>query len=237
MLGLRRTRTAHERLLRVALAVSSSVLVVRGVAMGLPAAPLLGLCAALAVAAVVGARLMFVVSHWASFRGRPRAVLRRGEPGASSFGGVLAAIGMVGPLAAALELPVATAFDLLAVAGLPGLAIGRIGCLLHGCCPGRRLRGGQGGRVRRVPYHLLEVAAVLGAWWVVLVVDAKGPAAGVVFLLATAAHGGIRLMIDGLRELPRRFGGLADSQLVAGVLAASAVVGLAWSMSAGGVHS
>lgn len=233
-MGPGRTRTAHERLLRVALAVSSSVLVVCGVARGLPAAPLLVLCAALAVAVVVGARLLFVVSHWASFRGRPRAVFRRGEPGASSFGGVLAGIGMVGPLAAALGLPVATAFDLLAVAGLPGLAIGRIGCLLHGCCPGRRLRGGQGGRIRRVPYHLLEVVAVLGAWWVVLVVYAKGPAAGVVFLLATAAHGGIRLLIDGLRELPRRSLGLADSQLVAGVLAASAVVGLAW-MSAGGM--
>ena len=67
---------------------------------------------------------------------------------------------------------------------------------------------------------------MFAAWAGLLAVHTTGPAPGVVFGIGAASYGLIRLWTDGLRELPRRRVGLADSQLVAAALAAVGLIGL-----------
>ena len=56
------------------------------------------------------------------------------------------------PLLVFLKLPLGTFWDVAAISILVGMIFTRIGCLLNGCCGGRRVGG------RRLPTQPLEAA-------------------------------------------------------------------------------
>ncbi len=101
----------------------------------------LSFCFWIVVAGIAGARVFYVIQKWGSFEG----------PGGSpsiidlvdmTKGGLVVYGSLVGAGVAALfyipfsRLPVWRTFDALAPAMMLGLAIGRIGCLMNGCCYG-----------------------------------------------------------------------------------------------------
>lgn len=89
-----------------------------------------------ALAGILGARFVFVVSHWGEFVREPLRVLYFWEGGLSFHGAFLG-----GALAVALwtrrwGTPFLQMADVLAPGVALAYAIGRIGCFLGGCCYG-----------------------------------------------------------------------------------------------------
>jgi phosphatidylglycerol---prolipoprotein diacylglyceryl transferase len=93
------------------------------------------------VAGIVGARAFFVIQYWEQF---PRettlatigAILNVTEGGLVVYGSLIGAMLAGVVFLYVHKLPVLAIADLIAPSLLLGLAFGRIGCLLNGCCYG-----------------------------------------------------------------------------------------------------
>lgn len=93
------------------------------------------------IAGLVGARLFYVVEYWDHFR-RPTlaqsigAILNLTQGGLVVYGALLAGLGLGWVFVQRHGLPVLTIADLVAPSLTWGLAFGRVGCFLNGCCYG-----------------------------------------------------------------------------------------------------
>lgn len=102
---------------------------------------LYGLAFAVFVAGIAGARLFYVIQYWPDFR-RESWLETLGEVAKFTEGGLVVYGSLIGCLAATAwyavrhKLPMLALGDLMAPCLLVGLAFGRIGCLLNGCCFG-----------------------------------------------------------------------------------------------------
>jgi len=103
---------------------------------------LLGLAFAMFLCGIVGARLFYVIEYWESrfqFNDWPStllAILKFTEGGLVIYGALIGAtVAFVGYVIRH-RLPAFAMADLIAPSLMAGLALGRIGCLLNGCCYG-----------------------------------------------------------------------------------------------------
>jgi phosphatidylglycerol---prolipoprotein diacylglyceryl transferase len=89
------------------------------------------------IAAVVGARALYVVEHLAEFRSEWGSVFALWQGGLTLYGGIVA--GTLAGLVAARRfgLPRWLVADALAPSLALGTMFGRMGCFLNGCCYGR----------------------------------------------------------------------------------------------------
>jgi phosphatidylglycerol:prolipoprotein diacylglycerol transferase len=93
------------------------------------------------VPGIIGARLFYVIEYWPDFH-KPSfgqtvwAVLNVTQGGLVVYGSFLAGLGGVVAFAIKSRLPLLAVADLVAPAAMLGLALGRIGCMLNGCCFG-----------------------------------------------------------------------------------------------------
>ncbi len=85
---------------------------------------------------IVGARAFFVIQKWEDFAGNLVSIAMLTEGGLVIYGGVVGGLVAGGLYCWRHKLNVAATADLVAPGFLVGLSIGRIGCLLHGCCFG-----------------------------------------------------------------------------------------------------
>jgi phosphatidylglycerol:prolipoprotein diacylglycerol transferase len=92
------------------------------------------------VAAVAGARALYVLEHLQEFRGSYVSVLALWQGGLTLYGGIAA--GTFAALVAArrLGLPMWVTADALTPSVALGTVFGRVGCFLNGCCYGRPTR-------------------------------------------------------------------------------------------------
>jgi len=96
----------------------------------------------LVVCGVVGARLFYVIEYWDErFAGKsPQAtlleVLNVPEGGLVIYGGFIGAMVGFAAFVRKHKLPLFAMADLIAPSMMIGLALGRIGCFLNGCCYG-----------------------------------------------------------------------------------------------------
>ncbi len=92
------------------------------------------------VGGVIGARIAYVIQHWDSqfaHAGNPlAAMVNISSGGLIYYGGVVLAVLLVLGYLGIKKLPIRRYLDILAVCMMLGLAFGRAGCLLHGCCYG-----------------------------------------------------------------------------------------------------
>ena len=104
--------------------------------------PTLGLLAL--VGGVAGSRLAYVVERWdQQFAWRPDPlgeVLNVTSGGLIYYGGVALASVLILSYLLLRRLPVRRYLDIIAPSLMLGLAFGRVGCLLNGCCYGGRCR-------------------------------------------------------------------------------------------------
>ena len=158
--------------------------------------------------ALIGARLLHVVSHWRLYRQSLRRIWNRNEGGWDMYGGLPVALVLSVPLLAALHLPFGAFWDVAMFTILVGMILARIGCLLNGCCAGRPSRAWgsvylpnhMGVWDRRIPTQCLEAG-----WVAVLLVSAMTvwrwlPFPGALFLLVTAGYASGRLVLESARE-------------------------------------
>lgn len=133
------------------------------------------------IAGIIGARLAYILMNWKTeFAGRPEKLLTLRFEGLTSFGALI-----LGGLAVVLfarrkQIPVANLLDTVATPALIGWAIGRIGCLLNGCCYGRVCEAGLfcanfGAFGWHQPAQLVETAIMLLGLPVVGFFEQKNP--------------------------------------------------------------
>lgn len=175
------------------------------------------------VAALVGARLAYVVNHWSRFDS-VFEVLRVWEGGASLLGGLTAALIVAVVELRRRQMPVLVLLDLAAPWFLVGIAVGRIGDLIIADHLGTATTSPLGFRCPEVVdvgetvgspcppgdvvhltalYDMVWAAtAAVAVWWVRRRTDRTGVAIGVAGLL----YGIGRLVLDGFRADSVRFG-------------------------------
>lgn len=113
----------------------------RGRQLGIESDTIIGLGFWMMLSGVFGARTFYVVQKWDEFQSgaigeRLISIVKLTDGGLVIYGGVIG--GLVAAVAYCWrrQLSVLATADLVAPGFLIGLSIGRIGCLLHGCCFG-----------------------------------------------------------------------------------------------------
>lgn len=91
----------------------------------------------LVIWALLGAKILLVVVEWQRYLANPSQLLGLARAGGVFLGGLIAALIAAAVLLRRYRLAALPTFDVLAPSLSLGQAIGRIGCLLAGCCWGR----------------------------------------------------------------------------------------------------
>jgi phosphatidylglycerol:prolipoprotein diacylglycerol transferase len=184
---------------------------------GLDPEIILSLAVWLVVCGVIGARLFYVVEYWdEKFAGKSARdtlleIINIPQGGLVIYGGFFGAAAGVVAFVRKHRLPLLAMADLIAPSLMVGLALGRIGCLLNGCC-----YGGQTDWPWRVtfprdspPYadqasrgelHGFKLESREGAPAVVGQVEAGSPAAAAGLKVGDVVHGINGVRIDSLSE-------------------------------------
>lgn len=164
------------------------------------------------LASVAGARAAYVLVRWDYFSHDPVSVLRIWEGGLAQYGGIL-----VGAVTGILffrsrGIDIWRGADLLVPSVAMGVAIGRVGCFMNGCCFGRpcglpwgvvfshdSAAGLQFPGIHVHPTQLYEAIIALAVVFVVLAVERRKPFDGFLLWLFVILLAGYRFLIDPVR--------------------------------------
>ncbi len=142
------------------------------------------------ISALVGAKLLLVVVEFDHFRRDPAEIWTVLRSGGVFYGGLLLAVGVAFWHIRRHRLPIWTTCDAFAPGIALGQAVGRLGCLLAGCCYGRPtelpwgvtftnpLAAANVGTPLDVSLHptqLYESGAALGILGLLLLMERRGP--------------------------------------------------------------
>ena len=167
--------------------------------------------------AFLGAKLVYLFAEgWRDWPLQDRWL--RLATGKSVIGGLLGGYGGVELMKWLTGYRKATG-DLFAFIAPPGLALGRVGCWLQGCCLGKpttmhllAVRDTAG--VARWPAPQVELAFQLGMFALVLVLRGQPRFRGRLFFLYLAAYGVFRFLHEFIRDTPPMLAGLSGYQWV-----------------------
>ena len=185
----------------------------------------------LIIAALVGAKLMLIVVDFDYFIRQPAELLSLVRAGGVFYGGLIAAVGVAFWLVGRYGLSMWTTADLFAPGIALGHVIGRLGCLLAGCCYGKPtdvpwaitftnpVAFANVGTPLNEPLHptqLYDAGAELLILVVLLVTERRGkPFAGRTFWLYMLLYGISRFIVEFFRGDDRGMWlGVSTSQLV-----------------------
>ncbi|MFC4004909.1 prolipoprotein diacylglyceryl transferase family protein [Prauserella oleivorans] len=173
----------------------------------------------------VGGKVYYLVLH----RKHPRQFL---TAGACIQGFLLVALGVVAAGAAVLRIPIGVLLDATAPGVFLGMAVGRPGCWLTGCCAGRPTSSRWGLwssdrrlATRRFPVQLVEaaVALMIGIVSLIVVLTVRPPIPGAIFVGATAAYTFGRQLLFPLRTESRTRIGRLVTMAICGLVLIAAV--------------
>ena len=91
----------------------------------------------LVIWALLGAKILLVVVEWKRYLGDPAQLIGLIRAGGVFLGGFLAAVAAAAIMLRRYRLEALPTFDILAPSLALGQTLGRLGCLLAGCCWGR----------------------------------------------------------------------------------------------------
>jgi len=180
--------------------------------------------------AIVGAKLAFLSGDldwpFAAVTWREVVFSGRSITGGLLGGFLTAEVGKV--LLAYRELP----NDWFATKLPLSIAVGRVGCLLAGCCRGMpgdyRLGLVYSDGVPRFPAQLVELVFQVVTFGVAFVAYKRGALRGRVFASYMIAYGCFRFVIEGLRETRKLGSGFSMYQLFSVALVACGAASFAW---------
>ncbi len=233
-------------LLAAAYLVGLQLALVRARQRGLDGNRILDLGIYLIVSALVGAKLLLLVVDLSYFTANPRELLSLVRSGGVFYGGFLLAL-LVGLwYVRRHRLPVWEVGDAFAPGIALGHAVGRVGCLLAGCCYGRPttvpwaitfrdpFAAANVGTPLNTPLHptqLYEAGAELVILAALLATERRGrPFAGRTFWLYVLLYAISRFVIEFYRGDPRGtvVAGLSTSQFISLLLAPLGLAMLGW---------
>ena len=198
----------------------------------------------LILGSVLGARILYVISYWREeFAGKPLAeffMIHHG--GLVFYGGLLGAVLAVILYVRARKLPLWTVADILAPSIALGYVIGRIGCLLNGCCYGRAcdlpwaLRFPEGHETHPIglagtpvhPTQIYDAVLNLGLYFLLASLSRRKKFEGQVFAVYLLCYAVTRSFVELFRgdyTADHLHNGLTPAHLVSiGIFAAGAVL-------------
>jgi phosphatidylglycerol---prolipoprotein diacylglyceryl transferase len=218
---------------------------VRAKQRGLDANRVLDLGIYIIISALVGAKLLLLITDFKSFTADPRELLTLARSGGVFYGGLIVAVVVALWYIGRVGLPLWTTCDVFAPGIALGHVVGRFGCLFAGCCFGKPTTKPWGitftdpfaaanvGTPLGVPLHptqLYEAGAELLILIVLLVTERKGrPFAGRTFWLYMLLYATSRFIIEFYRGDDRGTVGMfSTSQFISIVLAPLAIVMLVY---------
>jgi phosphatidylglycerol---prolipoprotein diacylglyceryl transferase len=194
------------------------------------------------VSALVGAKLLLLVIYPRQFAASMEGLLNLARSAGVFYGGLIAAVAVALLYIRRYRLPLWTTTDCFAPGIALGHAIGRLGCLMAGCCYGRAtdvpwaitFRNPEAqanvGTPLNVPLHptqVYEAAAELLILGILVATERKGRQfPGRTFWLYMLLYGASRFIIEFYRGDNRGmvFGVLSTSQFVSAILVPLAIV-------------
>src|SRR5437867_2485468 len=212
---------------------------------GLDANRVLDLGIYIIISALVGAKLLLLITDFKSFTADPRELLTLARSGGVFYGGLIVAVVVALWYIRRVGLPLWTTCDVFAPGIALGHGVGRVGCLFAGCCygkPAARPGGvsftdpvaaanvGTPLGVALHPTQLYEAGAELLILMVLLLTERKGrPFAGRTFWLYMLLYAISRFIIEFYRGDDRGTVGIfSTSQFISIVLAPLAIVMLVY---------
>lgn len=221
--------------LAAAYLVGLKIALVRARSRNLDTARVMDLGIYLIIAALVGAKLLLLVVDFRYFRENPRDLFTLVRSGGVFYGGLLVALAVAFWYMRRHRLPVWTTTDAFAPGIALGHVVGRVGCLMAGCCFGKPtavpwavtfadpFAASNVGTPLGVPLHptqLYEAGAELLILGVLLVSERRGRAfPGRTFWLYILLYGLSRFVIEFYRGDERgMMMGLSTSQWISLVL-------------------
>jgi phosphatidylglycerol---prolipoprotein diacylglyceryl transferase len=124
-------------LLAAAYLLGLQLAIVRARTRGLDQTRVLDLGIYIIISALVGAKLLLLVTDYRSFADNPRALLDLARSGGVFYGGLILAVGVALWYIRRIGLPLWTTCDVFAPGIALGHVVGRFGCFFAGCCYGR----------------------------------------------------------------------------------------------------
>jgi len=186
---------------------------------------------------LVGARLLYIVNHWTYFARFPARVLQLWRGGLVFYGGLVVGLAVLIAMSRRRQIPFLRVADLIAPAVCLGLAVGRVGCFLNGCCYGRPWAWGvvfppdsAAGQAfpgqRLIPVQLISSASLVVLYLVTRMVGGRSTRAGQSMAVFLVLYGLYRFSIQFLRgDYPQVAFGLSEPQWVSlGVGIAGAIL-------------
>jgi len=179
------------------------------------------------VAAIVGARLFYVVGQWSEFRDNPMDMFMVQKGGLVFLGGFLLAL-LAGTIYVRFKkLPLLKFFDSIAPGVALGYSIARIGCFLNGCCfglptklpwgiafPPGALAFGYFGGDHLHPTQLYALLLMLLSFLLLVVIYRSKRFDGQVFFWWFIFYALYRFGVEFLRYSPIHWLGLTPSQWI-----------------------
>ena len=197
------------------------------------------------IAALVGAKLLLLVTDFNQFRASTADLLSFARSAGVFYGGLIAAIAVAFWYIHRHAMPFWTTCDAFAPAIALGHVTGRLGCFAAGCCYGKPANvpwavvftnptaAANVGTPLGIPLHptqLYESGAELLILVALLATERRGrPFPGRTFWLYMILYGVSRYIIEFYRGDPRgEMFGMSTSQFISAVLAPLSVVMLIW---------
>jgi phosphatidylglycerol:prolipoprotein diacylglycerol transferase len=227
-------------LLAAAYLLGLKLAMVRAEKRGLDAVRILDLGIYVIISALVGAKLLLLVTDFRTFRSDPRELLTLLRSGGVFYGGLILAVTVALWHIRRVGLPLWTTCDVFAPGIALGHVVGRFGCLFAGCCYGKPTSLPWGitftdpfaatnvGTPLGVPLHptqIYEAGAELLILIVLLITERRGrPYAGRTFWLYMLLYAISRYLIEIFRGDERGTVGIfSTSQFISVILAPLAV--------------
>ena len=228
-------------LLAAAYLLGLKLAMVRAHQRGLDANRVLDLGIYIIISALIGAKLLLLVTDYRSFTADPRELLTLARSGGVFYGGLILAVIVALWYIRRVGLPLWTTCDVFAPGIALGHIIGRFGCFFAGCCYGRETHvpwaitfhdsfaNANVGTPLNVPLHptqIYEAGAEALILAVLLATERRGrPYPGRTFWLYMLLYAISRFIIEFYRgDIDRGFiGPLSTSQFISVILAPLAV--------------
>lgn len=215
--------TLHSYGLALALAFVAATLWVRHECgrRGIAKETAIDLVLAAAIGGIVGARLAYVAAHFKYFLAQPLQIVKIDQGGLVFYGGLAGGALLVLAVVKLKRLPVPSIADAAAPAVALGSAVGRIGCLLNGCCYGKETSSWFGITFPeplggpRLPAQVVDGLYNLGIFLVLASVGHRFKVkTGFIFWLYAALYAVLRFGIEFMRENAVLIGGLSGAQII-----------------------
>jgi phosphatidylglycerol:prolipoprotein diacylglycerol transferase len=188
----------------------------RGREEGIPFERIVDLLFYIVLSAIIGSRLLFVLTEFDHYRNHPLQIFRIWEGGLVFYGGLILAIAVSIGYLRWNRLPIWKFGDISSLSIALGLFFGRIGCFFAGCCYGKETSLPWGvtftdtNSLARLNFslHPTQIYEALGSLAIFLFLNWKKRRRafeGEIFWLFILLYSAIRFLIEFLRDDPRGF--------------------------------